>query len=620
MTAKEFKKRIAKTVTKREALVAPVLFVAFFCLYALLEDGTVCSNDGSSYALTKSIAERGSFSIGRDDEVERIKNLTKEDTGSREELEKLKNIYLTPLYTDNTPENAERYWLLTEVNDYAKKDGNLYTDRSPGTAFLAVPLYLAGELVLSILPPEKAPFFHQPGKIRRSRYTAYWEEHLKAYGDGVEKRHEIERGEKKPGPLFRTDFNGKMKALFYMLGYLDMGEHLPPEPTISSAEKTRQYFAALLPVVLTALAVVFVYFSCRVLGLKQLSGIAAALVYGLCTVHLKYGTVLFTHAATGFFVVLSLYITLRIGYARRTGMANYLLMGFAWAMTFVCEYPYVLFGFGFFVYLFIRDRKRRVAVRKLLPRYGVLALGALIPLAAFGAYNAQCFGSPFTTSYQYQVGYDFNKELSTAFAEPVDSGLKSLLFDPDYKGLLVSTPIMLLAVAGFYFFFRRHRAEATLVGALFLLMLLIMSKKTETTAGASRDHRYLAASLGLLVMGAGFFVDGLLRGRGGKTWRYLGLSLFAGLFVFSAIYEFYFYLTFLTPLPVTERLANVEMLFPGLRRLVLVLPFAALAGFIWYAVRKKMPLPEFEEKPEMVKGKVQAKKNRKASRDRKRRK
>ena len=613
---KKHKKQARKGRAKREAMIAPFLFVAFVCWYAMCEDGTVCSNDGSSYALTKSIVERGSLSIGREDEIERIKSLTRKDTSSREELEKLKNLYLTPPYTDNTPENAERYWLLTEVNDYAKRDGNLYTDRSPGTAFLAVPLYLAGELVLNILPPEKAPFFHQPGTIRRSRYKAYWGEHLKAYGDGVEKRHEIERGEKKPNPRFRTNFHGKTKALFYSLGF--QGLELPPEPTTSPAEETRQYFAALLPGLLTALAVVFIYLSCRVLGLKHLSGIAAALVYGLCTVHLKYGTVLFTHAATGFFVVLSLFITLRIGHARRKGMTNYFLLGFAWAMTFICEYPYVLFGFGFLIYLFIRDRKRRMSTKELMPRYSVLALGALIPLVAFGAYNAHCFGSPFSTSYQYQVGYDFNKELPTAFAEPIDEGLKSLLFDPDYKGLLVSTPIMLLAVAGFYFFFRRHRSEAALVAALFLLMLLIMSKKTETTAGASRDHRYLAASLGLLVVGAGFFLDGTLRARRAEL-RYLGLAVFAGLFIYSAVKQFSYYLTFMTNMEPAERLASLGLTFPGFSRLILIYPAAALAGFVWYVVQKRMSPPEVGDAPGGAKKSV-AKTRRKTSRHRKKRK
>ncbi len=587
---KKHKKQARKGRAKREAMIAPFLFVAFVCWYAICEDGTVCSNDGSAYALTKSIAERGSLSLGEEEEM-----LHFEEEG------------IPVRYTDNTPENAERYWMLTEATDVAIRDGRLYTDRSPGTSFLAVPFYYAGAATVRLLPPEKASFFHTTAQVRRRRDEGYWQTLVTMYNLG-KSRQEV--------PLPRERGFGKQAVRFYRMGWNN--EPLPPAPTVSPAERTRQYFATLLPGAVTALAVALIFLTCRLMGLSPPAAVGAALAYGLCTVHLRYATTLFTHSVAGFFVVLSLYLTLRIGVAGKRTAANYLVLGLAMGLAFVCEYPNALFCAGFLVYLFIRDLIRRVSLSKSIVLYGLLAAGAIVPLAAFGAYNHCCFGKVFTTSYGYQAGFDFNKDLFEAFSAPLDEGLRLLLFSPDKQGVLVASPLMILAVLGFYHFYRTRRGEAIMVSVLFVLMLLIMSKKTVTTGGATHDPRYIAAGMGLLVLGAGFFLDGTLRARRAEL-RYLGLAIFAGLFIYSAVKQFSYYLTFMTNMEPAERLASLGLTFPGFSRLILIYPVAALAGFVWYVVPKRMSPSEVGDAPGGAKKSV-AKTGRKTSRHRKKRK
>jgi hypothetical protein len=87
-----------------------ILFLSLSSLYFATASGITCSNDGSHYALTRALAENGSFEISP-------------------------------------------YASYAEGNDLARRDDRTFSDRPPGTALVASLFYTAGGL----LPPPLVP-------------------------------------------------------------------------------------------------------------------------------------------------------------------------------------------------------------------------------------------------------------------------------------------------------------------------------------------------------------------------------------------------------------------------------------------------------------------------------
>jgi hypothetical protein len=544
---------------KSAVIIAPLLFFIFACWYGMLEDGTVCSNDGSMYALTKVMAEEGTFSIG--------------DSAEMEQFIRQGNFIV---YSDNTPGNAARYWMLTEGIDVAIHNNSLYSDRSPGVAFLSVPFYYYGLLVQKLHPAQTAAG-SQVTSIPRLR-DSLWPVLVSSYTAGTKK---MEFQASAPSPMYLNQIKH-----FYQMGFRQ--EPLPPAPTVSQRERLQQYITAFSSCLLGACAIAMLYLTIRSMGLRVISCIAAALVYGLCTVHAVYATTLFAHAAAGFFVMLAFFLTLRACREQNKKGFFFWFLGLTMGLACICEYTTALLCLGFIFYLLLHDVHGTTSKQQMRTRYGLLLAGAILPLGLLGIYNFICFGSVFTYSHLYQTAFDFNKNIFTAFSAPLVEGLRALLIDTTSKGIFNASPVLLLAAAGFVYFYGRSPKEALMAGILFALIVLILSKKVIPTGGASNDPRYLASSIGLLAMGAGFYLDWLLM-RDRAAWlKYAGLALFVILFLLSARNQWMVYLQFMTPLEPQERLASMALAFPGASRLFIVMPLLIAGAFVWYCASRKI--------------------------------
>jgi hypothetical protein len=84
---------------RRDRALAVALFAISAATSTLLNDGVVCCNDGSHYALVRSLADRHTVII-------------------------------------------DEFAAYTDYNDISRKDDHYYSDRPPGTAFAALPFYL----------------------------------------------------------------------------------------------------------------------------------------------------------------------------------------------------------------------------------------------------------------------------------------------------------------------------------------------------------------------------------------------------------------------------------------------------------------------------------------------
>ncbi len=127
-------------------------------------------------------------------------------------------------------------------------------------------------------------------------------------------------------------------------------------------------------------------------------------------------------------------------------------------------------------------------------RLGFLALGlgAAAGLAASAGYNWLRFGSLWETGYH-----------EVAWTTPPLLGLYGLLASPG-KGVLLYTPLLLLAPGAWLLFVRRRRAEAWLFLGLWLVLLAVYAPYNFWTGGFNWGPRFLlpVLPLGLLPIGA----------------------------------------------------------------------------------------------------------------------
>jgi hypothetical protein len=129
------------------------------------------------------------------------------------------------------------------------------------------------------------------------------------------------------------------------------------------------------------------------------------------------------------------------------------------------------------------------------------ALGAAPPLAVLGAYDWAAFGSPFHLSYRY-VANVYSPEQQSGFFGihlPSSHGLH-LVFVGD-RGILVTMPVVVAAVAGLVLLARRHRLEAITCAVVFALLLIANCGYFSPYGGISPGPRFLIPSLPFLALG-----------------------------------------------------------------------------------------------------------------------
>ncbi|HEY7178208.1 MAG TPA: hypothetical protein VH305_03445 [Gaiella sp.] len=228
-------------------------------------------------------------------------------------------------------------------------------------------------------------------------------------------------------------------------------------------------------------------------------GAASAVLVGAGTLLLPFGTLFFDHALSAALGFAAFVVLLRARESAR-GMLPLAAAGLLAGLAVVVEFPLAIVAGVLAAYAAAGDRR----LLRLLAFGGGVVAGAF-PLLAF---NTWAFGSPFTLSYTHAlkapvgegaVVVGANAEGFFGVGWPDPRAALSLLVSE--KGLLVVTPLAVVALVGLPLLWRLgRRAESLVCGAVPLLFLTYNAAYYLPFGGQSPGPRFLVAALPFLVM------------------------------------------------------------------------------------------------------------------------
>jgi hypothetical protein len=197
------------------------------------------------------------------------------------------------------------------------------------------------------------------------------------------------------------------------------------------------------------------------------TGPAVAALLGLGTLVLPFSTLLFAHVPA----TMLLFAAFALLFLSRSPLLAGVCAGLAVATDFPLAIPAVLVG------LYAAAPAPRIR------RVAEFGLGGIVGLAPVWAYDVWAFGNPFHLGYAGTAGQGAaGGWQNTGFfgqSAPSFHSLVSLLLSP--RGLLVLTPVLVLAAAGGAVLWRRGlKAEAGLVATLVVVELVWNSARHPT--------------------------------------------------------------------------------------------------------------------------------------------
>ncbi len=380
--------------------IALALFAVISSIYFATITGVTSSNDGSHYALVRALVERRSFEISP-------------------------------------------YMAFTEYQDYALNGDLNFSDRPPGTALLAAPLYALSEI--GPQPPVDLPSRHDAGNPRMLYAVA-------------------------TAPLAAST----AIVLFYLAlrRYFSISQMGAVTASLALALGTTTWkygsvlYSHAQAALVVWLALYLVLKADHEGGLRWPSAFALGFALGFAPL-VEYTHIPFS-AITGLYLVFAFWRAAKAGLASPETRPNWLrslaalVIGGLIPVAFLLIYNAINFGGLFEVSTFHADTER-------WPQNAGLAAD---------------FATPLSEGLPGMLFYSSN----------------------DNQGLFLLAPVTLLALLGLVPFFRYSRRHFALIMGLFVVYLLIFSKST-TYNPLTNDGRYLTTFVGLWFVPLAFWLD-----------------------------------------------------------------------------------------------------------------
>lgn len=330
------------------------------------------------------------------------------------------------------------------------------------------------------------PVIHHWGEQQGSRYAltaALWDQQTveiddysrllgrdRAVIDGVT------YSDKAPGqPFLAVPFYG----IYRILGGESPANSYDPEADVGQWWVT--FWSAVVP---GAILAVLMYRWAREVEKGTALRSTIAITFG--TLLLVYSTILFGHVLAALFVF-GMFLLVRGKQVSWLAMVGAGALG---GMAVLVEYPVALAVGVVTIGAFVKHRAKAVAV-----------IAGGFPAALFmGLYHMRLFGDPFTFTYQWSAFSGPQAEAQTVvdiFAGPTLDRFLHVLISP--RGLLIATPILLVAFFGFVPMWRKGlRFDVLVAVAVVLAMLAIPFSWGNSYAGGA-GPRYFVPALPFLV-------------------------------------------------------------------------------------------------------------------------
>jgi hypothetical protein len=221
-------------------------------------------------------------------------------------------------------------------------------------------------------------------------------------------------------------------------------------------------------------------------GLASGTGAGAAAIFGLGTLASPLAATVFGHVGAGALGLAAFLLAARPSPSNKLLLGTGLLAGLA----VLVEYQAALIALAVLAYA----RRRALWV----------ALGAVPAIVLLGAYDWAAFGSPFHLSYRYVANRFAERQHGGLFGigAPSAHGLEDVLVGD--RGLLLFSPVLVVAAFGLWLLWRRGlRAEAVVAAFVTVAFVLYDAGYFLPYGGNSPGPRFVAPALPFLALGLG---------------------------------------------------------------------------------------------------------------------
>ncbi len=356
------------------------------------------------------------------------------------------------------------------TGDYAYYQSHYYSDKAPGTAFLAVPFYWV--YAHSVGPVLSAAL------LPRLAQNAALAETLNENGTG----------------LLVNKLNAALALSFIT------------------------FFVVAVPSAFTG---VLLYWQLGRFSQNEVYKLGITLAFALATPAFAYSNNFLGHQLAAFVLFAAFYILFELDREpdSRAVAFKLVIVGGLVGMALITEYPTALIAAGLVGYALYQVRLnwfRRGDPRitgQLVPTLLWLGIGAWLPLVLAAAYNYAIFSTPLPVAYNYSVLWQETHRIGLiSLTFPRLDALWGITLSP-YRGLYFFSPFLLLAVPGYFYFWRARRFRAAFWVTLWcaLSFVLFNASSAMWDGGFSVGPRYLVPALPFFVLPIIFLLEGMPR-------------------------------------------------------------------------------------------------------------
>jgi hypothetical protein len=434
---------------------------------------------------------------------------------------------------------------------FSEYKGRRYSDRPPGMALLAVPVFYAAKALtyfapLQLSPPEPPLCISGAAQNNEDIFP------LRSFGIGVV--HLI--------PIFAS---AATLVLFFQFLCL-----YAPNPKI--------------PIFLTIL-------------------------FGFGTVFVKYATVFFSHNVSCLFAMAAVFLLFEIRRGKLESLAAYGALGLVLGFMALLEYQMILVGLGAGLLILVDSRKffHLGPGQRINSKVCSLLVWGAFPVVLMALYQIVLFHNPLATTYSHHGFYIYARTWTGLFSGSLIVGLKGLLLAVRNHGLFVVSPFILIGIVGALTTLQRNTIEKGFLLSVAVLHILWISKHREWHGGGFYP-RYIGWSSMLLCLCASlWFMESVGAAKKAGHFFLEFLTRVSPLvFIMAALYSLWANLADLPQFfPSTkvsqlarpgDHLANLYAYFPGLHHWSLWV-FVWILVLAWSRIRQAV---QGQEGPKIV--------------------